>query len=100
MSYPLLSRASVPLYQGKDSWICVPVEAGDSQSLDWLTVQQVTVLSIVKSQVAIYRVKTHINGLACIGNANVVQMWANGDLTYLGYLVRPGVAGQELIDTS
>jgi hypothetical protein len=53
----------------------------------------------MKDQVAICKVKTHINGLACIGNANVVQMWANGGLTYLGHLVRPGVASQELIDT-
>ncbi len=56
-------------------------------------------MGIAKSQVAICWVKTHINDLARIGNADVVQMWSNSDLIYLRRPVRPGVAGQELTDT-
>ena len=107
MSYPQLSRGGVPLpgerqldlYASRGWRRFETRDASDSQSLDRLTIQQVTILGIVKSQVAICKVKTHINSLPCVGNANVVQMWANGDLTHLGHLMRPSVAGQELIDT-
>jgi hypothetical protein len=81
-------------------WRCFETcDVGDSQTLNRLTVQQASILGIVKSQVTICRVETHVDDLACIGHANVVQMRANGDLTYLGNLMRPSVAGQELIDT-